>query len=566
MAFLGFCGQIFQFLQAKVKETRQHIYVNLVFDEISIHKHVHFNGSSYVGHVDMGGGSNDMSDEYATDALVPLIVASNLHFKVPLGYFLINKITGATKANLVEVCIQKLNEIGVKVISVTCDGLAANLVMFEHLGCSVRPDGLIETLIKTDTQPEPVYAILDVVHMIKLIRNTWATLGIIKNMQGDIINWNYIRELNNLQNCEGLHLANKITNEHINWHDQKMKSRLALQVFSESTAQSIDYAREVLKLKEFEGSQSTTEFLRVMNNACDVLNSKSKFGHGFKGPLTKATKESWNTLLTNTTQYLSTICDASGIPLISTRKKTGFLGMIMSMMSFSKIFESYVENNHLEYVLTYKFSQDHIETFFSCVRGSMGFNSNPTAQQFQSCFKKIVLGSCNKSFSVNSITCLDETICLNVFTSNKECQNFVQEKFQLDEINDELSVFESNEGLSQYQEKVVEYIAGFVTKKVNNPCRDCSALKESYSLICFKTRGGLTVPDEKCVKICKLCERIFREQKPNLHRNNILQYLSVKVMTSLHSQFRELFSGKYIRILTYTNLKMLNSLHFFNIL
>ena len=42
-----------------------------------------------------------------------------------------------------------------------------------------------------------------------------------------------------------------------------MKSRLALQVFSESTAQSIDYAREVLKLKEFESSQSTTEFLRV---------------------------------------------------------------------------------------------------------------------------------------------------------------------------------------------------------------------------------------------------------------------------------------------------------------
>ena len=548
---LGFCGQIFQFLKAKVNETEQQIFVNLVFDEMSIHKHLYFNGTSYIGHVDMGGGTNEEKDDYATDALVPLIVATNLHFKMPLGYFLITKINGATKANLVEVCIQKLNDIGIKVIGITCDGLAANLVMFKHLGCTVQPDGPIQTLIQTESQSEPIYAILDVIHMIKLVRNSWGTLGVIKNIRGEEINWSYIKELNNLQNSEKLHLVNKIKNEHVNWHQQKMKSKLALQVFSNSTAESIDYAREVLKLPAFKGSEATTEFLKLMNNTIDILNSKSKFGYVLKGPLTKKTKESWSTILDNAKQYLSTVSDASERPLILSRKKTGFLGLVVSINSFKDMFENYVETNLLDYILTYKFSQDHIETFFSCVRGSLGFNSNPTAQQFQSSFKKIVIGSCNKSYSVNSITCLDDTVCLDIFTNNKQCQIYVETKFELQDLQDELTVLQENEELTEYQEKVVEYIAGAVKKKIQNKCKSCYENNNySYSLIEFKTRGKLTIPDENSVRICKLCERILRENMSSLKRKNILHYLCNKVLSSVFTQFPEIFRGKYITIST----------------
>ena len=76
-----------------------------------------------------------------------------------------------------------------------------------------------------------------------------------------------------------------------------------------------------------------------MNNTCDILNSKSKFGKGYKGPLKKASKDSWMTHLDITIQYLSTLSDVSGIPLISTRKTTGFLGVIISIKSFERIFE-----------------------------------------------------------------------------------------------------------------------------------------------------------------------------------------------------------------------------------
>ena len=41
----------------------------------------------------------------------------------------------------------------------------------------------------------------------------------------------------------------------------------------------------------------------------------------------------------------------------------------------------------MKYILTYKFSQDHLELFFGAIRSSGGFNINPTAQQFTAACK-----------------------------------------------------------------------------------------------------------------------------------------------------------------------------------
>ena len=38
---------------------------------------------------------------------------------------------------------------------------------------------------------------------------------------------------------------------------------------------------------------------------------------------------------------------------------------------------------HLKYLITYKFSQDYLELFFSAVRGMNGWNNNPTSSQFK---------------------------------------------------------------------------------------------------------------------------------------------------------------------------------------
>ena len=44
-----------------------------------------------------------------------------------------------------------------------------------------------------------------------------------------------------------------------------------------------------------------------------------------------------------------------------------------------------------KFCLTYKFSQDHLELLFSCIRGMNGFNNNSDVIQLKSSLKRILL-------------------------------------------------------------------------------------------------------------------------------------------------------------------------------
>ncbi|KAL0962703.1 hypothetical protein UPYG_G00344250 [Umbra pygmaea] len=43
------------------------------------------------------------------------------------------------------------------------------------------------------------------------------------------------------------------------------------------------------------------------------------------------------------------------------------------------------------YVLTYRFSQDHLEILFNSIRASGGWNNNPSARQFQAIFRRLMV-------------------------------------------------------------------------------------------------------------------------------------------------------------------------------
>ena len=76
--------------------------------------------------------------------------------------------------------------------------------------------------------------------------------------------------------------------------------------------------------------------------------------------------------------------NTSGDLMYTTRCKTGFIGFMVAIESMKGIFAELVERKEapMKYILTYKFSQDHLELFFGAIRSSGGFNNNPTAQQF----------------------------------------------------------------------------------------------------------------------------------------------------------------------------------------
>ena len=102
---------------------------------MAIRKHIAWDGTRFCGLVDLGNGANDDdSAPVAKDALVFMVVNVNGSWKVPCGYFLIDGLQGKEHANLVKLCIQRLSDTGVTVVSLTCDGPSCHFTMMSELG------------------------------------------------------------------------------------------------------------------------------------------------------------------------------------------------------------------------------------------------------------------------------------------------------------------------------------------------------------------------------------------------------------------------------------------------
>jgi len=71
--------------------------------------------------------------------------------------------------------------------------------------------------------------------MIKLARNTLGNCLVLESMTGQI-KWCYFEYLHELQTNSSLKFTNKISNVHINWQQNKMKVKTAVQLLSSSTA------------------------------------------------------------------------------------------------------------------------------------------------------------------------------------------------------------------------------------------------------------------------------------------------------------------------------------------
>ncbi|KAH9364816.1 hypothetical protein HPB48_020962 [Haemaphysalis longicornis] len=169
------------------------------------------------------------------------------------------------------------------IVSLTCDGAPANIAMLQELGCSFSDATHLRTTFPHPATKEPVAAFLDPCHMLKLVRNAFATKGAYLDKNEKIAAWSNIEQLHELQEKEGLHFANKLRTAHVQWQRQPMKVRLAAQVMSLSVATALAECRE-LGLAGFINSKPTEKLLTLVNNISDVLNSRSMYQKGWKKP------------------------------------------------------------------------------------------------------------------------------------------------------------------------------------------------------------------------------------------------------------------------------------------
>ena len=549
----GFSKFAFQLLETKVEEQRlqgKQVFVALTLDEMSLKKKIDYDEktSRFVGYVDIGSEIVDDNMPPATDVLAVMCVGVNNHFKILLGYFFICGLSGQEKANLVQITLQKIHETGARGLSLTCDGPSAHFSMIKELGANLDPENMRPFFNHPSDSTLRVYIFLDAVHMLKLVRNTLGSEKVLFSSSGPIC-WRFIEELQNLQEREGLKAGTKLSKRHILWDKNKMKVSLAAQTLSNSVAAAIDFCRDDLLLPEFQGSAATSEFIRLFDALFDLFNSRSLFGKQFKAPLSEENSPNWLSLFSEAVDFIKSLKKKDGIPVIYSRVKTGFIGFLSGIYAMQDLFEELVVHGPLSQILTYKFSQDHLELYFAAVRSKLGANNNPTCKQFNEIFKRLLVhnrirgsnGNCEilDSTQLLMISSNSSSSDLDVL-STRRCEN--PHLLTFDEPQDLPLLFQ---GLSQFKESVVAYISGYVVRMIQRKvcCEECleslidannPLTDQWFQLLKQKKWGSLVVASTDVIKVCLetelLLSKLLIQIGDNLPKES---FLALKVSTAV---------------------------------
>lgn len=523
----GFCTEALNAIRLYCKANDGPVVTSLIIDGMAIKQDVKWDGQRHVGYVNYGAHLDDDTVPYAREALVFLLNCVNGSWKFPVAFFFVAGTTGEQLANLVKHCLTLLSETGVIVSSLTFDGAAANLSMATNLGCSLDPESL-KCNFPHPVTGDKVFIFLDPCHMLKLVRNTIGERSISSN-QGPI-KWDYINALYSLQESEGLRLANKLTKGHIQWSDQKMKVRFAAQTLSESVAIAIDFCREK-EMSNFEGSEATSSFLKKFNNLFDILNSRSLRSFGTKKALNASNFENTKVFLLDMIEYIKDL-KFGEVSVLKSKRKVGFLGFIVCILSTIEMYEELVlDKKVLKFLPTYKISQDHLELLFCKIRSKGGWNNNPTAFQFISALKKIIVATELKDPRTGNCVPLEDISILHASSASApssnplmninlttERQRSFEDDCQPDPLfeHDYVSLPEDLM-ISEISSEIVYYIGGFVIKHLKEKlrCEDCiTSLIEkdpgASNLVHIKSKGGLIHPSRDVVHVCTLAEKHMR--------------------------------------------------------
>lgn len=376
----------------ELKAENDTVYATLTFDEMSIRRNVTWSESQkkFIGFINYGKTGND--NEYlplASNAIVFMLNGINTRFNLPIAHYFINALDASEKMFLVLTIMKAITDIGVRTTVITFDGLSTNITSMEQLGANFDLDNLRPYIINPFDERK-IFIMLDPPHMMKLMRNYIGSLRQMVDSSGRNIEWRFYEQLELLRENNEF-VTHKITGNHINFEERKMKVSLAVQLLSNSVATSMQYLLEK-GYENFQNSEGTIEFTSRLNNLFDVLNSRNSADEGFKKPICPENKEMIFDFLKNCIEYLKNLKCSTGL-LIESRKKTGVKGLIIDIVTVMMLYEEYVETNVLPEIPAYLLNQDPLESLFGRIRSFplLGYNTNPTVIQFCSALRKIVV-------------------------------------------------------------------------------------------------------------------------------------------------------------------------------
>lgn len=386
----------------ELKHNRK-LMCSFVFDEMFVRRQICWSlfDLDCSGFVNYGEDPTKQDNTIAKAAIVFILKGFDTNFEFPIAYYFIHDLTATQRKSLVQDIISAVTQSGIKITNMTFDGLAANAKMCSLFGANLNVyHKHCKTYILNPITNEKIYVILDPCHMVKLIRNTLGRKEeFFVGNKKEKISMKFIVALYEYSRKNDLH-SHKLTRMHIEWQRNPMNVRLAVQTFSDSVANTLQFLMEQ-KIPEFQKAEATIDFIRRMDKLFDIFNSKnSKPTSVFKRALTAENKRIIFDFLRDNIKYLKSLKIEQQyfekddieeahpkiklVLLLKSRSFCGFRGLIIDMISLMEMYTDFIEQNHLlTSIATYNMLQDVIEMFFGRLRACGGFNNNPNFPQFK---------------------------------------------------------------------------------------------------------------------------------------------------------------------------------------
>ena len=129
------------FTMESIEKMSTHSYFwCLIIDEIHLKKELVYKNKKVYGYSNMGEGEDCDNTPLARTALFILATSINGPIKLPIGYFLIDKMNSKQLAEIINNCLCQCMTKGVGIKAITFDGLGTNISMCKKLGANFKLD------------------------------------------------------------------------------------------------------------------------------------------------------------------------------------------------------------------------------------------------------------------------------------------------------------------------------------------------------------------------------------------------------------------------------------------
>ena len=308
----------------------------------------------------------------------------------------------------------------------------------------------------------------------------------------------------------------------------------------------------------------TVRFLLIVDELFDIVNSKSPVGRGTKAPISRRNEAETAARLQSIVMYLTSLTTATGQSIRSTRRWLSVIGIVVTVLSLLRLLPELLSKQR--FVLTYKFSQDHLELLFCSIRRLGGWNNSPTALQFCKIWRQIIRRAGVKTGQNGNVRPLDPTCLIAVGYQDPAATTIPSEQTEIADSDSLLPLMESitDTGMTALVKNAVCYIAGWAVRRAEEilTCGKCVAaltttspprdLTENYCLIEKKAHvtGALRLPSRAVLETAMTTERAIRASgnsraKAKLHEISaaVVRAVGSKDLFGLHSHDRDTLYG-----------------------